>query len=540
MSTNSPLSVTPTRQNNESGKFQSNEKQHQQERLTLSSVLNVLWSSIALASDGYNSQSISSAGSMLKILYPSELGRNSYKGEMSSRVSSAYYVGLCLGSLCFGFLIDRYSRKAGMMLATCLMIIGVALCTGSWGKNPHMMFWMLTVSRGILGFGAGGEYPVCSTGATEAGDETPAVRRRRGLIVGIVGCTSIDMGIVFGGLFPLCILAGFGYTSTTSKNETMHLGAAWRTTLGLGCVIPATVFYFRWRIVNSKAFSNHSITKRMDIKLLWIAIKTYWTRMLGCCLTWFLYDFCTYPYNLLTPDIVKGLPGNHKNLIVSIGYSCVLNAFLVPGCIFGSFALDYFGRRNTMALGFLTQSILAYVLAGALIPIETTFPLFIVLYGVMMSLGEFGPGVTTLLVSSECFPTAFRGHFVGLAAAVAKAGAAIGTVVFNNILNAYATDENDTTPKGLRVVVFVGASVSVIGLILTLLFIPNDKNRDLNMEDVRFRQILADHGFGDAFDKPDYDSMTSDSSCKDFISEEAILPTLSYNERNRTSTVFSK
>ena len=96
MSTNSPLSVTPTRQNNESGKFQSNEKQHQQERLTLSSVLNVLWSSIALASDGYNSQSISSAGSMLKILYPSELGRNSYKGEMSSRVSSAYYVGLCL------------------------------------------------------------------------------------------------------------------------------------------------------------------------------------------------------------------------------------------------------------------------------------------------------------------------------------------------------------------------------------------------------------------------------------------------------------
>ncbi|KOS13850.1 hypothetical protein Malapachy_2047 [Malassezia pachydermatis] len=56
-------------------------------------------------------------------------------------------------------MIDHVSRKAGVVLATCILIVGVALCTGSYSTTPHMMFCMLVVSRGILGFGAGGEYP---------------------------------------------------------------------------------------------------------------------------------------------------------------------------------------------------------------------------------------------------------------------------------------------------------------------------------------------------------------------------------------------
>ena len=40
-----------------------------------------------------------------------------------------------------------------------------------------------------------------------------------------------------------------------------------------------------------------------------------------------------------------------------------------------------------------------------------------------------GPGVATFLCGAESFPTPIRGHFLGLAAAVGKAGAAIGTQV---------------------------------------------------------------------------------------------------------------
>ena len=476
----------------------------QKAKLDSGSVLMVIWSGIALASDGYNSQALGSANAMFKKLYGRE-----YTAEMQGRVSSAYYVGLCLGSLAFGMMIDHVSRKAGVVLATCILIVGVALCTGSYSTTPHMMFCMLVVSRGILGFGAGGEYPVCSTGSTEAGDETQAVRRHRGLIVGLVGCTSIDLGIVFGGILPLCVLAGFGYTNATPPDETMHLSASWRTTLGLGCIIPATVFIFRYRMASSTAFKNHSMTRSINLSVYLLALKRYWRRLLGTCLTWFLYDFVAYPFGLFSPSIVDGLPGNSNNIILSIGYSSVINAFLIPGCILGSLALDKLGRRNTMMAGFISQSIVAFVLAGALNPIQSVFPLFIVLYGIMLSCGEFGPGVTTLLVSSECFPTPLRGHFVGISAAFAKAGAAIGTVVFNRIMSSY-----DSENSGLRVAVFVGAGLSLLGAFITILCIPSDHIRNLQLEDLHFRQFLKDHGItDDAFDKTiefDTNSMNSD------------------------------
>jgi MFS family permease len=49
------------------------------------------------------------------------------------------------------------------------------------------------VARGIAGFGAGGEYPVCGTSATEAADETHGLRHRRGFLVAITTDTALDL-----------------------------------------------------------------------------------------------------------------------------------------------------------------------------------------------------------------------------------------------------------------------------------------------------------------------------------------------------------
>jgi MFS family permease len=51
----------------------------------------------------------------------------------------------------------------------------------------------MIVARGIAGFGAGGEYPVCATSATEAADETAQLRRRRGLLVALTTDFAVDM-----------------------------------------------------------------------------------------------------------------------------------------------------------------------------------------------------------------------------------------------------------------------------------------------------------------------------------------------------------
>ena len=90
--------------------------------------------------------------------------------------------------------------------------------------------------------------------------------------------------------------------------------------------------------------------------------------------------------------------------------------------------MDRIGRKQTMTLGFFCWSIMGFIIGGALRPIQTVFPLFVVLYGIFNAFGEMGPGVATFLCASESFPTPLRGHYLGFAAAVGKAGGTIGTL----------------------------------------------------------------------------------------------------------------
>lgn len=86
-----------------------------------------------------------------------------------------------------------------------------------------------------------------------------------------------------------------------------------------------------------------------------------------------------------------------------------------------------------------------------------------------------------------------RGHFVGLAAAVGKAGAAIGTQVFNPIQNSFHDDE-----KGVQGVFLIGAAFALTGGVISWFLIP-DKEQDLESEDVRFRRYLEEHGYHGVF-----------------------------------------
>jgi hypothetical protein len=60
--------------------------------------------------------------------------------------------------------------------------------------------------------------------------------------------------------------------------------------------------------------------------------------------------------------------------------------------------MDRIGRKQTMTLGFFLWAIMGFIIGGALRPIQTVFPLFVVLYGIFNSFGEMGPGVSTLFL----------------------------------------------------------------------------------------------------------------------------------------------
>lgn len=143
-----------------------------------------------------------------------------------------------------------------------------------------------------------------------------------------------------------------------------------------------------------------------------------------------------------------------------------------------------------MALGFFLQAILGFILGGALGPIQAKLPLFIVLYGVFLTLGEVGPGATIVLTASESFPTALRGHGVGMAAAWSKAGAAIGTQVFKPILASWGNDEL----HGTQAVFLIGSGFALLGACVSW-FVLQDSNKILDHGDQDWKDYLIAHGY---------------------------------------------
>lgn len=56
--------------------------------------------------------------------------------------------------------------------------------------------------------------------------------------------------------------------------------------------------------------------------------------------------------------------------------------------------MDKIGRKQTMTLGFVLWSIMAFIIGGALNSLLPIFPLFVVLYGIFNAVAEMGPGVS--------------------------------------------------------------------------------------------------------------------------------------------------
>jgi len=138
--------------------------------------------------------------------------------------------------------------------------------------------------------------------------------------------------------------------------------------------------------------------------------------------------------------------------------------------------------------GFFVQGIIGMILGGALAPIQTKLAAFIVVYGLFLSAAEAGPGVATILLAGEVFPTPIRGTMLGFAAAWGKAGAAIGTQVFTPIQDAFSDDF-----KGQQAVFLIGSAVSLLGAIATYFLIP-DMSRELENEDEAWRAYLEANG----------------------------------------------
>lgn len=74
-----------------------------------------------------------------------------YTSYYSTAVSNALLVGEIFGQITIGLTCDYMGRKAAIIITTLMIVFGGILATASNGYSVIGMFWMLTVSRGIVG-----------------------------------------------------------------------------------------------------------------------------------------------------------------------------------------------------------------------------------------------------------------------------------------------------------------------------------------------------------------------------------------------------
>ncbi|KAF8929817.1 Plasma membrane permease, mediates uptake of glycerophosphoinositol and glycerophosphocholine [Haplosporangium gracile] len=444
-----------------------------QKKSRVSAIFTVIFSGFALLSDGYQVGVLSLVNVCFTKLYGDD-----FTSEMSTRIGNSLFVGCIIGQLSFGFICDRLGRKVGLMITTVLVIVGAALCAGSYGAHGSVegLFWALTIYRGILGVGVGGEYPCSSASASEAADEV--MPGRRGMLFVFVTNFVIDSGFVLSALFPLIL----GVAKCSYE-------VIWRTSFAFGVLPPLSVLYFRLKMSNSEIYKKNAIRKQVPYLLI---VRRYWKYLVGTGGSWFFYNFISYPLGIFSGTILDQALGSEATFVQIAEWSLLLNCFYLPGSISGALASDKLGRKKTMAIGFLVQGILGIFMGVFYKNLLNIFPLFVVLYGIFMAMGEFGPGDMLGLVSAEVYPTAIRGTAYGWSAAIGKLGAFVGTTVFKPAIASFGHGD---AMLGQGRVFILGSCLALLGAVFTWFLIPDYSKKALGEEDEDFRKYLVEHGF---------------------------------------------
>jgi len=452
-----------------------------------------------LFSDGYANGIIGSVNTLLTRIYGSAVvDQHNY----SRIVSSLLFAGTVLGMLSFGYLSDKIGRKFGMMAATGIVAVFSGLSAASSGAHGSIggLLSMLSAMRFLIGIGVGAEYPCGSVAASEQSEEPGINKRAQHRWFALATNSMIDFGFVISAFVPLVLFWIFGDN---------HLRAVWRLSLGLGVVPALAVFIWRLNMEEPARFRKDSM-KNARIPYLLI-FRRYGVRLAAIALTWFIYDFITYPFGIYSSIVVNNITGGSTALSVVFGWNVVINLFYMPGTLIGAFVVDYLGAKYTMITGLLLQALIGFIMSGLYVQLTRHIAAFAVVYGIFLSFGELGPGNCLGLLASKSGPTAVRGQFYGVAAATGKIGAFVGTWVFPVIINNFGGSSSD---RGNTGPFWIGSGLAILSAIVTFFFIRPLTTDGMALEDVEFRKYLEANGY-DTSAMGLTDTITIDSSVEE-------------------------
>jgi MFS transporter, PHS family, inorganic phosphate transporter len=185
-------------------------------------------------------------------------------------------------------------------------------------------------------------------------------------------------------------------------------------------------------------------------------------------LAWLVMDVAYYGNTISSPLIIKAIAPHASTLQSTLATLLVFVVAALPGYLLATWGMDRFGRKRIQLLGFAMMA-LSFI-GIALLPggVKNTLP-FIVLYCVNYFFTEFGPNTTTFIYPAEIFPARIRTTSHGIAAGVAKLGAALGAFTFPLLLAKF----------GLPGLGTAAAVMAIAGWVITKTMLPEPSGQAL-------------------------------------------------------------
>lgn len=386
-----------------------------------------------------------------------EMGINDHWAGM---IGVASIVGLFIGASVGGYLTDLIGRRKMFVLDVCAIIVLSLACMAIQTSLQ------LVILRFLIGIVIGADYPIATSMIAEF---TP--RKYRALSMGFIAAAW------YIGANTAYVVGYF----------ILNVPGGWRWMLG-SPVIPCIIILLgrlsipespRWLYTKGRVAEAHKVvlevfgkdvvlddeTVVQKVEFSRIFKGTYLRRVMFVGVIWLCQAvpmFAIYTYG---PQMIEAFGfGEGKDALLG---EMVIGTFFLMGTIPAMFLAERWGRRPLIILCFAVMTVALAVLG--VIPQASMF--LVVICFAIYALFSGGPGNLEWLYPNELFPTEIRASAMGVAMAISRIGTIISIYVLPQFIAAY----------GLATTLSVGAGISLIGFIVSLLWAPETKGLPLSV-----------------------------------------------------------
>lgn len=381
----------------------------------------------------------------------------------SGMCGAAALVGILVGGLIFGYMTDILGRKlmyrAGIVAMLVLSIAQMFVQDGL----------QLAICRFLIGLAIGADYPMSTALISEF---TP--KRYRGTMGGTL-ITAWYIGAI--------LASTVGYFLLISSEHT------WRWMLGSSAILAVIVLYGRWQTPESPRWllsKGRREEARQVIKLVWgeqydienlaeesnkvetkfskIFQGEYLKRLIFVSAFWVTQVIPCFALYTFGPQILAALGMGEGNMWIW-GYT-ILNIFFLLGCLPALRWIETIGRRPVIiwCFVFMTASLLVLGIA------PNAPAVIVVVCFAVYAFASGGPSVLDGVYPVELFPTDVRASAYGIATAVSRLGAAVGTYLLPVSLQQF----------GVANTMLAAAAVTAVGLVFCITMAPETKGKSLS------------------------------------------------------------